>query len=137
MALDKKANRPTEIKPNNEGSGAAWRTGEKTPVLSPGDPWLKSILPTYATDSPEGDVVMADGVSVLVKVNVADLPAANASPELPSHAMEVLLSNPTSAQPSELPGLLGAVVRLPSSLAVQAYQKLSSEVVPVLNSVIV
>jgi hypothetical protein len=79
---------------------------------------------------------MADGVSVLSKVKVADLPTASASPELPSPEMEVLPSRAVSVQPSELPGVVMAVDRL-LPFNVQAYQKLSSEVVPVFFSVMV
>ncbi len=37
---------PIASKAIEEGSGVATKVGEKIPVLSPGVPWLKSMLPT-------------------------------------------------------------------------------------------
>ena len=116
------------------GGGADTKVGENTAVLSPAVSSVKSIPPTYATDSPEGDVVTAVGEELLTKVNVAEAPGATAVPELLIHMMELPLS--VLAQPSELEALVGSEGRL-SPLVVQPYQKLFRALVPVFCSVTV
>lgn len=77
---------------------------------------------------------MADGVDVLTKVKLAELPGANAVPVLFAHMIE--LASRVLAQPDEFPALLGSDGKL-FPLCVQPYQRLFKLVVPVFSSVIV
>ena len=117
-----------------DGSGAATSVGENTGVLCPANPWLKSIPFTYATDSPDGDVVIAVGVAVLKKVNVPDCPLFKVVPELFTHSME--FPDTEFPQPNVLPAVVGTDGRL-FPVVVQPYQKLFKAVPPVSVNIIV
>ena len=121
--MDPMASRAAE-----EGSGAVTSVGEKAAVLCPGEPWLKSMPLTYATEAPTPPAVICAGVEVLKKKNVPENPGANAVPELLTHSMEL----PTTLlpQPKELVGPLGMEGRLLPPW-VQPYHKLLRLVEPV------
>ena len=121
-----KPNTPTANRATVEGSGAGTRVGEKTGVLS-----LASTAPTYANDSPDGEVVIAVGVSGLKKLKVPVWPGASAVPELFCQMME--LPAKSLSQPSEFVAVLGLDGRL-SPLNVQPYQKPLISVVPLFCS---
>ncbi len=123
-----------EFAATNNTGGDATSTGENTAVLSPAFPWLKSIPLTYATDSPEGEVVIAAGVEPLTNVNVAEAPAASAVPEPFTHLIEFPLT--VFPHPNELLAPVGTDGRLLPPV-VHPYQKLFKATVPVFVSVIV